>query len=497
MLLLIVLYPIGAIPVSAQTAGLPSYPIRWLVAGDSFSSGQGLPAVAESSCQRAFYSEEFPSKAWAVVAREHLEDANNPSNSGRPLQVVADSNGKKGFDFVACGGAVTQDFFSNDRKKKQWDRNHNGRFDLVTLSMGGNDIGFPEAMMQCVGADKLAESLASGGSMGGLLGATAAGAGTLAASTNAWTSPARCPADEDLRQRINHLGEAGNVVDGKQLPGYKEFLKEVAVQAVVPGGHIVVVGYPAMFEDPDMWSGGAQAGDVCQMVRRTDAHMLRGVAGLLNQTIGNAVRIVNDEKPNGVTLSFVDVNTGNEAVAHDNLNLYEPNRGPRHNLCSGASKDQWLNGVTPRYLFKGSFHPTQDGHNHTGALVAEHIRTLAWRVPDAPAKPPVVVPPPAEPTRPVARNSVTPGSPFNARCVIAWPTAPSRGSQSIQMRTSCSGVPNDILFVDIVYADPNLPVTPSRSTMQVQGRVHDLVRSEYGFKVLVVEAHHIELLRGG
>ena len=62
------------------------------------------------------------------------------------------------------------------------------------------------------------------------------------------------------------------------------------------------------------------------------------------------------------------------------------------------------------------------------------------------------------------------------------------------MRTSCGGVPSQFLFVDILYGDPDLPVTPSRSKMRVNGTIADVVRSEHGFSTLVVIADHIEVL---
>lgn len=62
------------------------------------------------------------------------------------------------------------------------------------------------------------------------------------------------------------------------------------------------------------------------------------------------------------------------------------------------------------------------------------------------------------------------------------------------MRTFCPGVPDQFLFVDIVYDDPDLPVTPSRSTMQVKGEIADISRSEFGFTVLVVYASDIDVL---
>lgn len=86
------------------------------------------------------------------------------------------------------------------------------------------------------------------------------------------------------------------------------------------------------------------------------------------------------------------------------------------------------------------------------------------------------------------------GDSFEDTCTIAWPTAPSRGSQGTQIRTTCSGVDmGDFQFVDILVLDPDLDVSPSDSTVAVRGEVVDVVESEFGFKTLAVIADEAEV----
>lgn len=104
-------------------------------------------------------------------------------------------------------------------------------------------------------------------------------------------------------------------------------------------------------------------------------------------------------------------------------------------------------------------------------------------------------PPTAPPTTAVATaRRYRVGDEFDARCTIAWPTAPARGTDSIQMRTSWPSVSDEYLFVDVLYEDPDLRVSPSRSTMQVHGEVVDVVRDGLGFTVLAVYADDVEVL---
>jgi pimeloyl-ACP methyl ester carboxylesterase len=86
------------------------------------------------------------------------------------------------------------------------------------------------------------------------------------------------------------------------------------------------------------------------------------------------------------------------------------------------------------------------------------------------------------------------GAPFDSECVVAWPTAPVRTSDSIQMTMSCSQVPeNEYLFAQVVYGDPNLPVTPDHSRVHVIGKIVDIATSAYGYKELVVDASSVQL----
>lgn len=110
--------------------------------------------------------------------------------------------------------------------------------------------------------------------------------------------------------------------------------------------------------------------------------------------------------------------------------------------------------------------------------------------------PSITAPPPSAPPTTAAGTArrYRVGDKFNARCTIAWPTAPARGTDSIQMRTSCPSVSDQYLFVDILYKDPGLRVSPSRSTMQVRGKVVDVVRDGLGFTVLAVYADDVVVL---
>ena len=362
----------------AAASSVPSRPIRWLAAGDSYSSGEGLPDVSEPTCQRADQRAGHTSEAWAKVAQGKL-----PPN----FRIAPGEGATGGFDFVACTGAVTDDLFNNNNNKLEWTFGDNGTFDLVTFSFGGNDVGFDQILKACLGVTdaELAAYLQSavvGGVTGGFWGA-------IKPVILSWLNRVGCPPDADIRAAIDKLVTGGNLYNGKALRSLSDFYSDVANRIVTPGGNVVVVGYPEIIEDPKFWPAFNQLFGVCQGIRKSDALMLRGIAGYLNQTIGQAVAAANSKNTNGVHFTFVDVNTGDPSkqIEYSDARLFEPNTGSRHNLCSAHP---WLNGITTGLLTTGllntrkerSFHPTQDGHNNEGNLIASVIAQLNWNTLD-------------------------------------------------------------------------------------------------------------------
>ena len=84
------------------------------------------------------------------------------------------------------------------------------------------------------------------------------------------------------------------------------------------------------------------------------------------------------------------------------------------------------------------------------------------------------------------------GDHFDDLCQVAWPTAPTRGTNGIDMTMTCQHVSqSSYFFVEVSYDDPNLDVTPSTGFMRIQGTVVGSARSDYGYTVLGVHADRI------
>lgn len=114
----------------------PAPPARYVALGDSYSSGEGVPAFAGGT--------------------DTNSDKCHRSNAAyAPLLVQRHAGGviPSTVEFWACSGAVTHDFSSSDgnfHESPQLGRLEPGNATLVTFSVGGNDIGFADIGAACL-----------------------------------------------------------------------------------------------------------------------------------------------------------------------------------------------------------------------------------------------------------------------------------------------------------------------------------------------------------
>ncbi|MDT0343552.1 SGNH/GDSL hydrolase family protein [Streptomyces litchfieldiae] len=178
----------------AQAAG-PAY----VALGDSYSSGNGAGSYISSSgdCHRS--NNAYPAR-WAA--------ANSPSS----------------FAFVACSGAVTTDVTNRQLGSL------NSSTGLVTITIGGNDAGFADAMTTCVTG-----------------------------------SESTC---------LNRLATARSYISNT-LPGRLNTVYS-AIRSRAPNARVVVLGYPRMYIEPSWW---------CVGLGETKREAINDAADLLNSVI--------------------------------------------------------------------------------------------------------------------------------------------------------------------------------------------------------------------
>jgi hypothetical protein len=298
---------------------------QYVALGDSYASGEGsfsyLPGTSNSTdkCHRA-------TDGYAEQLASYLNES---------------------LDFWACSGATVPDFiYPNTEGNSEGPQlgHLSQQTQLVTLSVGGNDVGFVPLITDCV----YSGAPYSYGSAG-----CQARDSTLAQQAIGFLTtgvPSGC------QQLPGHNYPSGNEVMCGPVQSLSQLYEQIGTLA--PNAHIVVVGYPHLFGKftGSQCKVGTAAGIEKFYVSKSDARWLDSEADSLNQTISNAV---NAASGTGVDISFVNP-TATFAG---------------HGLCDTSTP--WINGL----LFKAtlalppvtdkveSFHPNTDGQNALATLL--------------------------------------------------------------------------------------------------------------------------------
>jgi lysophospholipase L1-like esterase len=211
-----------------------------LALGDSFSSGQGAGSYDPDTTGDG--NTCFRSRlAWPQLLARRLSLVSLPS--------------------LACSGAVTRHVSVDDPSREEPERRRSqvgrisGEPDVVTITIGGNDVGFAGVVERCV-------------------------------LENDCTRRYRTPAGDLLDREIARLAA--------RLPGVYEAARDAA-----PNARLVVVGYPRLFPEG---RPSSPAADNCAAARRVstrEAAYLNDRTRALNAAIAGAARLSGAE--------FVDV----------------------------------------------------------------------------------------------------------------------------------------------------------------------------------------------
>ncbi|WP_435743828.1 SGNH/GDSL hydrolase family protein [Nocardioides sp. SYSU DS0663] len=132
---------VGETPLEQATSG------QYVALGDSYSSGEGAWDYEDGT--------DFDDRDDLWPFNDHEEDHNrcHRSESAYSQVVAGDNDFAGGFSFVACSGAVANDLdhpnHSNSGEDPQYDSLDDG-VSLVTMTMGGNDLGFADVVKDCI-----------------------------------------------------------------------------------------------------------------------------------------------------------------------------------------------------------------------------------------------------------------------------------------------------------------------------------------------------------
>jgi lysophospholipase L1-like esterase len=169
----------GAAPAAAAGASGQGSVNHYVALGDSYAAGTGLPGQTDAQCMRSAGS--YP--AW-----------------------IAETYKPAVFKDVTCSGATTRSLWNHQGSAAPQVNALTRDTDLVTVTLGGNDLGFSEVLTRCV----------------------------LAGLTTREGSPCRDQAAKEV--------DAGFARLNTRLPGMLTDIKRRSPQA-----RVVVVGYPNPF----------------------------------------------------------------------------------------------------------------------------------------------------------------------------------------------------------------------------------------------------------
>lgn len=112
----------GLLTAGAGSAGATDG-FRYVALGDSYASGSGLGSPTNVSCHRS--SRNYPS--WIAATYKATE-----------------------FKDVSCSGATTRSLWNHQGDNPPQVNALTADTDLVTVSLGGNDLGFSDVLTKCV-----------------------------------------------------------------------------------------------------------------------------------------------------------------------------------------------------------------------------------------------------------------------------------------------------------------------------------------------------------
>ena len=277
--------------------------MSYVALGDSYASGEGLAPYEPGAggCRRS--SRSYPS----------LLGATGPE---RFSEVTS----------AACSGAVTGDILGTQVSALA------STTRTVTLTVGGNDVGFATVVAACLHTTDPRLRMALEG---------------YATQTDAWRRRLRA----GVEQRVAFLGGPAAVPRDRSLPLVR-VLADVARRA--PDAQILVTGYPRLLgQQPG--PQGHRASDVLPLfVRPEDADWLTEQNDALNAAVASGVERA---RAGGVDARFVDVAAGFGG----------------HGLSDAAAP--WVNGVVLATVGSlvpdsSSFHLTAEGQAAYAAAVA-------------------------------------------------------------------------------------------------------------------------------
>lgn len=251
---------------------------KYVALGDSYAAGVGISNILDKPCSR---SDRNYAHLFAAQRGYALTD-------------------------VTCGGATIDTVTSSQLPAVTADTT------LVTLGVGGNDIGFGQLVKDCV--------------LAGTLG-TGSGTGSLATGSASGSAGAVAEVVAGCKNKY-----------GAEMPGRLSMTSAklaqllAAIRTQAPQARIVLVGYPKILPDNASLCAGRQP-------------VLTGDADWIRESVVGGLNTMLRSQPGTTYFSTYELYDG-------------------HDVCE-AVPDRWVNGTSVDNGEGAQFHPNQYGHAAT------------------------------------------------------------------------------------------------------------------------------------
>jgi lysophospholipase L1-like esterase len=296
-------------------------PARTVALGDSYASGEGLSPYqpgTDTTLDRCHRSPRAYPELLAAGRRAVVRSVRSVACSGAKTSALLRSQ---------TGTALPPQVAALSRRTR-----------TVTLTIGGNDIGFAPVLVQCIHARVQTPAVQA----------------VVPGQPNCQDR-----LDPQVRAATARLAGRAGAPPVPEIVPLPQVLR--AIHRRAPHARIYVTGYPRLFGLSFPEQVGCQVGqlgDIPLLVTGDDVRWIRSKADALNAVIRASAR---QARAHGIRASYVDVAT--------------PFTG--HNVCSSGTR--WVNGVlltdtNPPAISPASFHPTARGQRASADAVAAVVR---------------------------------------------------------------------------------------------------------------------------
>lgn len=355
-----------ASPAQAVNTDADPSDVSWWSTGDSYSSGEGIP-FTEGDC--AQHADAWGPTAASLVANEH----------GWAIEQQV---------FTACTGHLVGDTYvrrgDTHGRGSFWEwavgqaGESNPVFDVITMSFGGNDLGFDDVIKDCTGISLAGWSglvdddlcaVTESELVDRIDALTADGAGDAVSRCAAVTNEEFGCQGAGGRRFHFDTGPPGGISDA--AGSLADFYVAIVERHLSARGALIVVTYPRMHAPSSEWRAWQLR---CGGFEKSTADMVGRMSQRLEDTIVAQVAAANEKlgAERVHVVSAIDVFGGRDGARN----------GGAHELC-GAGED-WINSLVtatpsvtgsrlpslaPRFL--GAYHPTREGHVAEARAVAD------------------------------------------------------------------------------------------------------------------------------